>query len=162
MPITDTHHTRALREWNRSTRSTTPSQCSTNQQSNNSSSPHRSNIHSSLSQTLTRLDLSWNKIGAQGAQHLANALQINKVTTLLLLIDPTFAHPYHRHSPHLISPGIKLGDEGAQHLANALQINKVTTLLRLLVDPTFTHPYHRHSPHLISPGMKSVMKEHNT
>jgi len=30
-------------------------------------------------QTLTALDISWNHIGDEGAQHLANALQHNKV-----------------------------------------------------------------------------------
>jgi hypothetical protein len=35
-----------------------------------------------LSQTLTTLNLQSNEIGAQGAEHLANALQENKVTSL--------------------------------------------------------------------------------
>ncbi len=35
-----------------------------------------------LSQTLTTLDIDDNEIGAQGAEHLANALQKNKVTSL--------------------------------------------------------------------------------
>jgi hypothetical protein len=39
-----------------------------------------------LTQTLTTLDLNSNKIGQQGAQHLANALQQNKVSTTLLLL----------------------------------------------------------------------------
>jgi hypothetical protein len=33
-------------------------------------------------QTLTTLELGWNQIGDQGAEHLANALQQNKVTRL--------------------------------------------------------------------------------
>ena len=33
-----------------------------------------------FSQTLTTLNLDYNQIGAEGAQHLANALQQNKVT----------------------------------------------------------------------------------
>ena len=108
--LPDTHHTEPPIQSNRRRRSTTPSPCSTNQQSNNSSSPpHQSNIHSSFTQTLTTLNLCWNEIGPQGTQHIASALQINKVTILLLLllINPTFTHPSHRHSPHLTSPPIK-------------------------------------------------------
>jgi hypothetical protein len=37
-------------------------------------------------QTLTTLQLKSNQIGDQGAQDLAHALQINKVTSILLLL----------------------------------------------------------------------------
>ncbi len=37
-------------------------------------------IHSLFPQTLTTLNLQENRIGARGAEHLANALQQNEVT----------------------------------------------------------------------------------
>jgi hypothetical protein len=45
-------------------------------------------IHTFLvfTQTLTTLDLEKNGIGSQGAHDLANALKINKVTSILLLL----------------------------------------------------------------------------
>jgi hypothetical protein len=45
-------------------------------------------------QTLTTLDLENNQIGPQGAEHLANALQQNKVTTALLLLLNTSPSSY--------------------------------------------------------------------
>ncbi len=112
---TDTHHTRPPIPWNRRSRSTTSCQCSTNQQSNNNSSslspPHHFIIHTLFTQTLTILNLAINEIGDQGAQHLANGLQINKVTTtlllFLLLITSSFTHFSHRHSPHYSLDPIK-------------------------------------------------------
>jgi hypothetical protein len=75
-------------------------QCSTNQQSNNNPSSHHFIINPLFTQTLTTLNLSSNEIGDQGAQDLANALQINKVTTILLLITSSLTHFSLRHSPH--------------------------------------------------------------
>ncbi|CAF0993289.1 unnamed protein product [Adineta steineri] len=43
-----------------------------------------------LDQTLTILDIGYNKIGAMGAQDLVNALQMNKVTTTLFLVPLHF------------------------------------------------------------------------
>ncbi len=57
-----------------------------------------------LSQTLTTLNIGDNQIGAQGAEHLANALQQNKVTSLRqlhFLCNYSFII-YRRHSQHLI------------------------------------------------------------
>jgi hypothetical protein len=45
-----------------------------------------STLHHLLTQTLTTLDLENNQIGPQGAEHLASALQQNKVNTALLLL----------------------------------------------------------------------------
>ncbi len=50
-------------------------------------------------QALTTLDISGNEIGVQGAKHLANALQQNKVTRLaqvLLLFNYKYTI-FHRH-----------------------------------------------------------------
>jgi len=49
-----------------------------------------------LTQTLTELNLGKNKIGDQGAQCLANALEINKVT------NNFYSHLLHIHHYHLI------------------------------------------------------------
>jgi len=96
----DTHHTKPRLEWNRWSRSTRSCQCSTNQQSNNNPSSHHFIINPLFTQTLTTLNLSSNKIGAKGAQYLANALQINEVTTILLLITSSLTHFSLRHSSH--------------------------------------------------------------
>jgi hypothetical protein len=51
-----------------------------------------------FSQTLTTLHLSWNEIGAQGAEHLANALQQNKVTGLAqIFLFNSLCTIFHRH-----------------------------------------------------------------
>jgi hypothetical protein len=50
-------------------------------------------------QILTILDLSVNEIGAQGAEHLANALQQNKVTGLaqIFFLFNSLCTIFHRH-----------------------------------------------------------------
>ena len=53
-----------------------------------------------FAQTFTTLYLDYNKIGAQGAEHLANALQQNKVKSLSPVflyasIDPLFLEDNH-------------------------------------------------------------------
>jgi hypothetical protein len=63
-------------------------------------------------QTLTTLDLGGNQIGDQGAGHLANALQQNKVTMLTPLDFPCncLFIIFHRHSQHLTSEATKWYD----------------------------------------------------
>ncbi|MBL8820828.1 MAG: hypothetical protein JNL58_32740 [Planctomyces sp.] len=61
--------------------------------------------YSHTTQTLTTLNLDSNKIGAEGAQHLASALQVN---TVRLIFSPfhhssTILTP-HRHSQRWILP----------------------------------------------------------
>ncbi|CAF3993437.1 unnamed protein product [Rotaria magnacalcarata] len=66
-----------------------------------------------LTDALSTLDLSQNKIGDEGAQHIANALNTKKIlTTLNLSVN-------------------NIGDEGARHIANALSNNKTLTTLDL-------------------------------
>jgi Ran GTPase-activating protein (RanGAP) involved in mRNA processing and transport len=83
-----------------------------------------------FSQTLTTLALVGNQIGAQGAEHLANALQKNKVTLftpLNFLCNCAFINfPQTLRTLKLYNN--KIGAQGAEHLANALQQNKVTLL----------------------------------
>ncbi|CAF1667628.1 unnamed protein product, partial [Adineta ricciae] len=64
-------------------------------------------------QTLTALYLSGNRIGDEGAQHIANALRTNTTLTTLDL------------------SGNEIGDEGAQHIADALRTNTTLTTLHL-------------------------------
>ncbi|CAF1108905.1 unnamed protein product [Adineta ricciae] len=61
--------------------------------------------------TLTTLNLSWNGIGAEGAKHIADALGTNATLTTL----------------KLCRNGI--GAEGAQHIADALRANTTLTTL---------------------------------
>src|SRR6202034_4343495 len=79
-------------------------------------------------QTLTILHLYDNQIGAKGAEHLANALQQNKVTELIsiffLFNSSSTIFPQTLTTLHL--GWNHIGDQGAEHLANALQQNKVT------------------------------------
>jgi hypothetical protein len=78
-------------------------------------------------QALTTLDLGSNRIGAQGAEHLANALQQNIVWlfTSLDLLCNLFIH----HSPQTLTTldlgSNRIGAQGAEHLVNALQQNIV-------------------------------------
>jgi hypothetical protein len=63
-----------------------------------------------FSQTLTTLDLERNQIDARGAEHLANALQQNKVrslTPLDFLCNYSFII-FHRHSQHWTCGATKL------------------------------------------------------
>ena len=66
--------------------------------------------HSTLShfiQTLTTLDLGWNEIGGEGAQHLSDALRNNRVRQILSSsIVQLFLISY-RHSLHSTSWAIK-------------------------------------------------------
>ena len=56
-----------------------------------------------FTQTLTTLDLRWNKIGAEGAQHLASALQVNKVRLDCVIYDHYSSILItHRHSQRWI------------------------------------------------------------
>jgi hypothetical protein len=82
---TDIHHIETPTHSNRSTTSTTFSDCSATKQGN---MIHIGRLILQLythyfTQTLTTLDLSSNQIGAVGAQHLADALQHNTVTLIL-------------------------------------------------------------------------------
>ncbi|CAF1010907.1 unnamed protein product [Adineta ricciae] len=65
------------------------------------------------SKTLTTLNLSGNRIGAEGAQHIAYALRMNTTLTTLNL------------------SGNRIGAEGAQHIADALRTNTTLTTLNL-------------------------------
>ncbi len=52
-----------------------------------------------FTQTLTTLNLYSIQIGSEEVQHLANALQINKVSAILILISSAFAQFLHRQPP---------------------------------------------------------------
>ncbi len=65
--------------------------------------PHLT-IHTLFTQTLPTLDLVCNKIGDEGEEDLADALPIDKVTSILLLLPLYLTSPLthfsHRHSQH--------------------------------------------------------------
>jgi hypothetical protein len=83
-----------------------------------------------FTQTLTTLYLSINQIGQKGVQHLADALEQNKVT----LIPPHSSYQSFltRHFTQTLTAlylsNNQIGDQGAQHLADVLKQNKVTLI----------------------------------
>jgi Ran GTPase-activating protein (RanGAP) involved in mRNA processing and transport len=81
-------------------------------------------------QTLTTLDLSDNEIGADGAQHLADALRNNTVT-VILHSSISYMHLYFctQTLTTLDLSDNEIGADGAQHLADALRNNTVTLIL---------------------------------
>jgi hypothetical protein len=83
--------------------------------------------HYSSMQTLTTVCLQGTKIsGAEGALHLSDALQCNRVR---LTVFPSITYDYD-HSNQVLTTlnlyGNDIGDAGAKHLARALQINLVS------------------------------------
>jgi penicillin-binding protein-related factor A (putative recombinase) len=78
-------------------------------------------------QSLTTLSLGLNRIGPQGAQHLANALEQNKVMFYFFINFLTLLHHYY-FTQTLTTLNLqynKIGEQGTKDLANALQQNKV-------------------------------------
>jgi hypothetical protein len=123
----DTHYTSCWVQWNRWSRSTTSRQCPTTKQSN----IRLLSLHLILSltiyiiQTLTTLDVEWNQISNQGAQHLVNALQQNKVTFLsfLLLFILSVTHYLTQTFTTLELWGNQIDDDGIRHLMEILNDN---------------------------------------
>ncbi len=109
--LKDFDYTWSLCESNRSTRSRSSGQCASAKSGNTICAillPIQSFIYYFL-QALITIHLSDNRIGPQGAECLANALQKNKVTRLALLYF-AFSHSFpisNRHWSHWISPGIE-------------------------------------------------------
>jgi Ran GTPase-activating protein (RanGAP) involved in mRNA processing and transport len=72
------------------------------------------------------LDLSQNKIGEIGAQHLSQILQNNKVTNNLYSDSPhTEVYLFAQTLKTLNLSGNQIGHMGTKYLSDALQINKV-------------------------------------
>jgi len=82
--------------------------------------------------TLTTLHLSYNEIGHEGAKHIANALQCNKVIYFLLFATPSKRHFIQTLTTLYLSYN-RIGDQGVKHLANALRENTVINVLFSLV-----------------------------
>ena len=76
-------------------------------------------------QTLTRLDLSNNQIGAQGVQYLSNALQKNKVREKKDILSQLFQFFTVQTLTTLDLSNNQIGDKGVQYLSEGLQKNKV-------------------------------------
>jgi hypothetical protein len=120
-------------------------------------------IHSWSSQTLTTLYLEHNEIGAQGAEHLANALQQNNVTFLtsfdffynysLMIFTDT-----HNTVPRTQPNRWSRRQTSCECIATK-QCN-ISHLIRLLLQ-LFIHDFHRHSQQCILDWTKSVLKVPN-
>ena len=114
-------------------------------------------------QTLTTLNLNYNKIGEKGALHLADAFRKNRVSS----VDYIFLSFASSHFNILIQTvttlylyQTKIGDEGTKHLAHAFRINNVNFIFSCshLLATLFLH---RHSLNYILETIESVMKEPN-
>jgi len=108
---TDTHYTRTLRQWNRRSRCTIFGWSIATQYSEiiTPSSFYHHLIPVSFIQILTKLDLSINQIGAQGAQYLGEALRHNTVRSSLLHVFTIISllSLLYRHSLHSTFTAIK-------------------------------------------------------
>jgi hypothetical protein len=90
--------------------------------------PHHFIIHTLFTQTLTTLNLWGNKIGPQGAQHLANALQINKVTTTLLLFLLLITSSFTLSTQTLTTLNLdsnQIGDDGRKRVMDIIRKNSI-------------------------------------
>ncbi len=86
-------------------------------------------IHHDISiQKLTTLDLRRNEIGAEGARHLAQALQNNTVRQVLFRSTDIHHDISIQTLTTLDLQENNIGDEGVQNLAQALQNNAVRQL----------------------------------
>jgi uncharacterized membrane protein len=85
--------------------------------------------HYDLTQTLTTLDLSWNKVGEEGAQYLANALQSNNVRYFFVLINYISVYGLTQTLVSLDLIHNNISFRGLQYFVEALQINKVVQFL---------------------------------
>jgi len=101
---TDTHYTSPLRQSNRRSRCTILGWSITTQYSEiiTPSCSYHHLIPVSFTQTLTTLDLSYNKIGDQGAQYLGEVLRHNTVRssflpvfTIILFLSLSYRHSLH-------------------------------------------------------------------
>ena len=80
-----------------------------------------------------RLHLRYNKIGSEGTEFLANALQLNAVRTFC--VPPSLIHYFYctQTLTTLILEDNRIGEEGARHLANALQTNMVRWFFQISI-----------------------------
>src|SRR3984957_5455407 len=125
-------------------------------------STHLSHYHLHFfTQTLTTLDLRWNQIGEQGAQHLANALHNNTVNHFLYssisLPSALFHTDTHHTQPSTQSNRRARGTTSRQCFTQQ-HGEPLSLLIYLITICTFSH---RHSPHSTSLAIKSESKGHN-
>jgi hypothetical protein len=105
-------------------------------------------------QTLTTLCLRENQIGDKGAQHLAIALQQNKVTWVRLCFFVFTIHSLFTQTLTVLNLGWnQIGNKGAQHLSIFLQQNKVNHL-DCAYSYSFIHLLFHTDPHHIEPLRK--------
>ncbi|CAF1065560.1 unnamed protein product [Adineta steineri] len=94
-------------------------------------------------QAITTLNLDWNKIGADGAQHLADALRTNKTLTTLNL------------------DWNEIGADGAQYIADILRHNTVTIHLFLIYCIYSSTLFHAET-NRVKPGLESYQRYWST
>jgi Ran GTPase-activating protein (RanGAP) involved in mRNA processing and transport len=93
-----------------------------------------------FTQTLTTLDLEFNGIGDEAAQHLADALQNNTVILILSSsISYTYLHFFTQTLTTLNLNANQIGDKGAEHLADALRNSTVTIIFSSSISYTHLH-----------------------
>jgi hypothetical protein len=156
---TDTHRTQPLLESNRSSRGATSEWCITKQHSKtNTPFIHHSTL-SHFIQTLRQLNVEYNEIGAEGAQHLSDALGTNIVGHTLFIHHSTLSH-FIQTLTQLSLRGNGIGDEGAQHLGDALRSYIVREILSSSIIQLFLISY-RQSHNSTLDTMKSEMKGRN-
>lgn len=104
-------------------------------------------IFTFFSKTLISVELGNNQIGDKGAEHLANALQQNKVTGIVLFCSyPIIFYYFSQTLTTLDLYNNRIGFYGGQHLADALEQNKVTRMVSVffLCNHSFNIFLHRH------------------
>ena len=93
---------------------------------------HLHNIHISnyfLKQTLTELNLSSNKIGATGAEHLSAALRNNTVSRIFSSSTQKTQIDFFTQTLNTLNLGDnEIGEKGAEHLSAALRNNTVSRI----------------------------------
>lgn len=101
----DTHNNESRTQRNRRYRSTSSSECITDEHGENRLYPIEwLNYYFHFTQTITSLNLEWNKIGAAEAYQLASALQVNTVRIDCIISNAsTTISISHRHSQRWIS-----------------------------------------------------------
>jgi hypothetical protein len=104
-----------------------------------------------FSQTLTKLDLNYNQIGAVRAKHLADVLRNNTVSLILSSsISYTHRQVFTQTLTTLDLHERRIGAVGAQHLADALRNNTVTLTLPSSISYTHRHFFHTDTHHTMS------------
>ena len=125
------------------------------------SSTHNTQIDL-FTQTLNTLELSSNKIGEKGAEHLSAALRDTTVSGVFsFLTQKTQIDFFTQALTELNLWKNQIGDKGAEHLSAALRNNTVSGVFLLQYKRHRSIFSHRHSKRSIYNSIKSKIKEQN-